>query len=320
MRVALLRRALNKAMSAGAVVVLLGGSFAAPDTHGDSGHLFYSSGDFTVTEQDLALYLGVREQLARDVSWGSEERVQQGIYELYTLKSLARAAERRDLVSRDEEAWIAYYAVALEKAKRLIAAEVESAMKVVDWSAEARDYYTANPSEFIQPPSITVRALLLRTESRSVAEAIELAQELVPPDTTLDRFEEIVKASGEDPAGGDGKIEKMRRGQTVPEFEAAAFALSEVGDLSEPVVSRFGVHVIQLLNKKGESVQPFESVEGKIVATLKKKRSIEFANSVKSGPSMNPAEDVVIHQDQIDAFLEAVRTQNTGVKVDSPPT
>lgn len=271
--------------------------------------VFYSSDELVVSSEDLRLYLGLRDEPNEAVVWGSPERITQALHELYTLKVLEQEADKMALLSEEQIAWIAYYAVALEKVKRLIASEVEKAMAAVDWAAEARDYYAANLPEFVRPPSITVRTLLLRTQSRTVSDAIDLARELVPAGTSEEAFREIVLASSEDPSGGDGKIEGMRKGQTVPEFEKAAFALEAVGEISEPVASRFGVHVIQLLGKNPESVQPFESVEGKIVATLKEKRSMEFANAVRSSPSEAPPADVIVHQDQIDAFMETVRDQ-----------
>jgi hypothetical protein len=287
---------------------LVVGVSMAPDAR-SSEQVFYSSDAFAVSTEDLRLYLGLQGEADQAAPWGSPERVTQALHELYTLKVLEQRADESALLSKEQIEWIAYYSVALEKAKRLIASEVEKAMSAVDWAAEARDYYAGNLPEFVRPPSITVRTLLLRTQSRSVSEAIDLARELVPPGTSEEEFREIVLASSEDPSGGDGKIEGMRKGQTVPEFEKAAFALEAVGDISEPVASRFGVHVIQLLAKNPESAEPFESVEGKIVATLKEKRSMEFANAVRSSPSEAPPADVTVHQGQIDAFMESVRYQ-----------
>lgn len=287
---------------------LVVGVSMAPDAR-SSEQVFYSSDAFAVSTEDLRLYLGLQGEADQAAPWGSPDRVTQALHELYTLKVLEQRADESALLSKEQIEWIAYYSVALEKAKRLIASEVEKAMSAVDWAAEARDYYAANLPEFVRAPSITVRTLLLRTQSRSVSEAIQLARELVPAGTSEGEFREIVLASTEDPSGADGKIEGLRKGQTVPEFEKAAFALEAAGDISEPVASRFGVHVIQLLGKNPESVEPFESVEGKIVATLKEKRSMEFANAVRSSPSESPPADVIVHQDQIDAFMESVRDQ-----------
>lgn len=280
------------------------------------GVVFYSGSDFSITEEDLRRYLQIEKSQAGTGEWGSPARVQQALSELYVLKSLARQADERDLLSDENAAWIAYYQVALEKVKRLIATEVERNLDQVDWGAEARAYYLAHGPEFVRRETVTVRALLLKTESRSLLEALQMATELVPADATVEQFMEIVIAHSEDPSGGDGLLKDVRKGQTVPEFEAAAFALGEPGDITQPVVSRFGVHVIQLLERTPESRLPFDAVEERIIVALKEKRAMEFANVVRSSPLLDPPADVVIYQEQIDLFLQSVDAQHKQVQID----
>ena len=279
--------------------------------------VFYTGSDFSVTEEDLRRYLQFEKAQAVTGEWGSPARVQQALTELYVLKSLARHADDRNLLGDENAAWIAYYQVALEKARRLIASEVERNLDQVDWTAEARAYYLAHGPEFVRRETVTVRALLLKAESRSLLEALQMATDLVPANATVEQFTEIVIAHSEDPSGGDGLLEEVKKGQTVPEFEAAAFALDDAGDISEPVVSRFGVHVIQLLEKTPESPLPFDAVEERIVAALKEKRAVEFANVVRSSPLLDPPADVVIHQEQIDAFLRSVDAEYEQTQLDS---
>ena len=279
--------------------------------------VFYSAADFSVTEEDLRRYLQFEKPTQTVGQYGSPARVQQALTELYVLKALDRQADQQNLLSDENAAWIAYYQVALEKARRLIASEVERNLDQVDWAAEARAYYLAHGPEFVRRETVTVRALLLKAESRSLLEALQMATDLVPANATVEQFTEIVIAHSEDPSGGDGLLEDVKKGQTVPEFEAAAFALDDAGDISEPVVSRFGVHVIQLLEKTPESPLPFNAVEERIVAALKEKRAVEFANVVRSSPLLDPPADVVIHQEQIDAFLRSVDAEYEQTQLDS---
>jgi peptidyl-prolyl cis-trans isomerase SurA len=68
-------------------------------------------------------------------------------------------------------------------------------------------------------------------------------------------FEEYASRYSEDPgsAARGGKLGTTNRGDLVPEYEAAAYAL-EPGAISEPVVSSFGVHVIRLNERTGEKI------------------------------------------------------------------
>jgi peptidyl-prolyl cis-trans isomerase SurA len=68
-------------------------------------------------------------------------------------------------------------------------------------------------------------------------------------------FETLARKYSDDPgsASAGGDLGFVKRGVFYPEFESAAFALKE-GELSEAVESPVGFHVIQLLEKRGESI------------------------------------------------------------------
>jgi peptidyl-prolyl cis-trans isomerase SurA len=68
-------------------------------------------------------------------------------------------------------------------------------------------------------------------------------------------FTDFAQRYSQDPgsAKSGGDLGLTRRGQFVKEFEEAAFALSE-GQISAPVESPFGVHIIQLVERRGEQV------------------------------------------------------------------
>jgi len=68
-------------------------------------------------------------------------------------------------------------------------------------------------------------------------------------------FENIAKEYSQDPgsSGEGGDLGYMKRGALVSEYEEVAFSLN-INEISEPVLSPFGYHIIQLLDKKGESI------------------------------------------------------------------
>jgi parvulin-like peptidyl-prolyl isomerase len=57
-----------------------------------------------------------------------------------------------------------------------------------------------------------------------------------------------------------GRIKEVKKGQMVDSFEEAAFALETPGDISEPVSTIYGVHLIRLDAKNSEGIPPFEAV------------------------------------------------------------
>lgn len=77
-------------------------------------------------------------------------------------------------------------------------------------------------------------------------------------------FAEVATANSDDKGSAirGGELGWFSRGQMVKPFEDAAFALQNAGDISEPIFSNYGWHIIQLHGKRG--VQPFEEVESDI--------------------------------------------------------
>ncbi len=85
--------------------------------------------------------------------------------------------------------------------------------------------------------------------------ARDFAQNLLDSIKNGADFGELAKKYSEDPgtAQNGGELGVVKRGRLVPQYEAAAFAMRE-GQVSELVESMFGFHIIQLLEKKGESI------------------------------------------------------------------
>lgn len=77
-------------------------------------------------------------------------------------------------------------------------------------------------------------------------------------------FEEVAKEYSEDKFSKDkgGLMEPFGVGKLMPEFEAAAFALKKPGDLSAPVQTDYGIHLIKLIKKT--PLQPFDSIQDNI--------------------------------------------------------
>jgi len=89
------------------------------------------------------------------------------------------------------------------------------------------------------------------------AEARKNMQSLIDSLKAGVKFEELAKRHSQDPgsAAQGGDLGFVRRGLFVKEFETAAFALKEQ-ELSGIVETEFGIHVIQLLERRGDAVHP----------------------------------------------------------------
>ena len=267
---------------------------------------FYSSPSFKITESDLKSYLGAVPDEDGSVEWGSLQRVQVALSELYTLKALDAEADSLGLLSEEEKAWIADYQVAMAGVEKLTDQRVAEKMRSLDWEEEARTYYAANKPEFMTRQEITVRTLVLTLDNRTLLEAVTLATEIVDQQPALEEFAALVSDHTDDPNNKDGVIANLKKGMTVREFETAAFALEQIGDISPPVVSMYGVHVIQLLDNPPRRYLTYEEVKEAVIAELKQRRAAQFRALVAQEPHRNRPADVTVHQAEIDLFLQEV--------------
>lgn len=132
---------------------------------------------------------------------------------------------------------------------------------------DAKKFYDENPSQFTQPEQIRASHILVSDDVEMEKVLNELKEGVA--------FEEVAKKYSTCPSkenGGD--LGFFGKGQMVPEFEAAAFAL-EVGKISEPVKTQFGVHVIRLDVKNAESKIPIEDVMDQLKSYLQNQKRSE---------------------------------------------
>jgi peptidyl-prolyl cis-trans isomerase C len=160
-------------------------------------------------------------------------------------------------------------------AQELLKREVEGKVTVSD--ADVKKYYEDHKAEFTQPEMVKARHILIKTPqnadekvlSEAEAKANEIKEEL---DKGVD-FAELAKQYSDDPGTKEkgGELGLFPKGRMVPEFEAAAFSLKP-GEISKPVKSPFGYHIIQVQEKKDASVKGFAEVEPQIKQKLQVER------------------------------------------------
>lgn len=273
--------------------------------HADKGRVFYSTPDFQVTDFDLQMYLR-NAPPPEGGGIGSRSRVLQALSDLYATKILLGDADSGSaLLSAEEQRWIADYAVTMEKITRYLNLRVEQMLEATDWDEEAKEYYLLNKEQYQIPESVTVRTLLLRTEQRTQQQAVEMIAQLISTDMSLSEFEAVVSSTTEDEVAleSGGLMRNVVRGQTVKPFEEAAFALREPGAIAAPVVSRFGVHAIQLIERTELQQRAFEDVYEQIIVDLKRVRASQYRASIQEESREREPEGFVRHIEALDALM-----------------
>ena len=134
-------------------------------------------------------------------------------------------------------------------------------------------WYEQHKNDYSQPEERRVAHILL-TGDDAEAKAKALLGELA----TGGDFAALAARDSKDPgsASRGGELPWLTPTSFDPDFAAGAFALTEVGKVSEPVKSKSGVHLIKLLEVRGGVVKPLAEVRDELVATLKRQQAQEL--------------------------------------------
>ena len=127
---------------------------------------------------------------------------------------------------------------------------------------DAEEYYIQNKERFVTDESVNASHILVDTEEK----ALEILEEIKSGKIS---FEDAAKKNSGCPSKDNGGcLGDFEKGQMVPEFDAAVFAM-EVGAISDaPVQTQFGYHLIKLNSKKGKENIPFEEIVDEIKDVL----------------------------------------------------
>lgn len=119
--------------------------------------------------------------------------------------------------------------------------------------------------------------ILLTTSERSQEEALELAESLREQLEQGADFAELAREHSDDPASAQqgGDLGTVEPGAFVEPFEEALFALDE-GEVSEPIVTDFGIHLIRLDSIERQSPPSFEERRQALAQQLRERRAAEL--------------------------------------------
>lgn len=191
----------------------------------------------------------------------------------------------------------------------IVQAVLERELKVQVSDDEVKKYYEDNPSKFEQPETVRAAHILIMTQDptgqplseEKKKERRKVIDDLLKKARDGEDFAKLAKEYSEDPGSKDkGGEYTFPKGQMVPEFEAAAWAL-KTNEISDVVTTQYGYHIIKLYEKnpakkmtlaevaprlkealKGQKLQP---LVGEYVDKLKEEANVQILDeSLKPTP------------------------------------
>ncbi len=178
--------------------------------------------------------------------------------------------------------------------------------KVTVTPEEVQNYYAANQNQYRVPDEVKTRHILIETpkpgpdgkvDQKAVDAARAKADDVLKQVRAGGDFAALAKKYSDDPGSKaeGGELGWTHRGQFVAEYDNVAFN-QNVGQVSEPVKSQFGFHIIQTEDKHVAGVKPLAEVQGSIENFIKQQRTgdlmarmIKDAEAVAKNQSLDKA-------------------------------
>jgi peptidyl-prolyl cis-trans isomerase C len=281
------------------LALLLAAFSACSDKPEDSSKALAIINGKEITASEFDLRWSQLPEFARKTYAGPDGR-KKFLEELITRELLLQEAKKRGL-DRDR--------ALIERVERfkersvldnLMREEVDSRITVT--VEEMKAYYAANPASYTSPDELRASHILVKTEEDALDAKKRLDQG--------EDFAALARKVSLDLATRfkGGELGPIKKGQTVPQFEKTLLAL-KVGEISNPVVTQFGYHIVKLNDRTAGAPLSFEDakdqVKEQILIEKKRKRFDELVASLRAKAKLRVA-DVPIPVSEVPAAGAAV--------------
>lgn len=178
-------------------------------------------------------------------------------------EQLAKSGQTADKIKEDMRNYL--------KQQNWVQDQVKDAPKATD--ADAEEFFTKNPDQFKKPEQVRASHILVSVapdaNEEQLAEKRKAAEAIAARVKAGEAFDKLASELSEDPSAKQnaGDLNYFSKEQMVPEFSEAAFGM-KTGEISAPVKSQFGFHIIQVTDHKDAEAMTLESVKPRLLAFL----------------------------------------------------
>ena len=143
---------------------------------------------------------------------------------------------------------------------------------------DVQRYYEDNQQQYSEPEKVRASHILLKIEGKDEAAVKKQAEDLAAQAKKGADFAGLAKKYSQDDSNNTkgGDLDFFGRGQMVADFDKVAFALKP-GEISDPVKTEFGYHVIKVVDKKTASQRPLAEVRAQIEDQIRWQRAQDQA-------------------------------------------
>jgi len=272
------------------------------------------NGDLALTANDFEAYLEKVPAKLRTDFRADLERVRKTVDGLWVQRMVAQRARAAGLAGDP------LIAARLAQAQETVLVEaymlqIEKDMKFPDLVPRAREVYKANPDNFKVPGRIHVQHILVDVKCRNRDEAVKRAKEIHAEVTSgKEDFTAYAKRFSDDPSkdknGGD--LGFMQQSVFDEQFRTAVAKMAKPGEVSEPIETRFGFHVVRLVKREPDRVKSFDEVKDEIIALEKQKLVDEARTQVVQQVRADPK--TYLHLENVESLADKSASRDAAPK------
>jgi peptidyl-prolyl cis-trans isomerase C len=172
--------------------------------------------------------------------------------------------------------------LAYAREKLLMESVLEEVAKTAATDAAIKAAYDEAAKAQKPQTEIHARHILVATEEEAKAALKRLMD-------GKEEFADIAKAVSKDPGAEGGDLGWFTKDRMVPEFAEAAFKL-DVGQVSDPVKSPFGWHIIEVLDKREKTFPPLDQVKPQVTNYVIQKAQSALVADLRKGAKIERME------------------------------
>ncbi len=267
-------------------------------------------GDTVITKSDYEAELQSIPKQDRSDFAANTRRNRELIERLLVTRELAAQAKERKL---DQDAMVKRRLI-LEEDKLLAAvllAQVEEvaaqefAAQSAKFERAAREQYLVSKASYATPETLMLTQVFFSAEKDGFEGAKKRADEAYAKIRSGTDIGDLAATVSDDTSHRDarGRVGPLARTDMYPQVAEVAFALKKQGDISEPIKSRAGWHIVRLDARNAGVQKSFDEVKGDIMKQLRDQHIVEAKNELMRGIATK--NEAVVD----DAAIDALRQQ-----------
>lgn len=258
---------LRTTLATAAIATLLtGAAFAAPK-------VLATVNGVEITERDIEI---ARAEIGEQIANMPAEESRRNLL-LYVIENqlLADAALKDNIDTGDAAKEVmAYY-----RRRALHDLYYDSKIRGAVSEQAAKKMYDEQVKGLVSKPEVSARHILVKSEE----DALDIIERL----NRGSDFAELAKEKSTGPSGAQGgDLGYFSKGQMVPEFDKVVFTLNK-GDISEPVKTQFGWHVIKLEDKRDSKPPSFDTVKGGLMSGMVRQKAVEVITGLRTSAKID---------------------------------